>query len=88
MVGSPTAQGIVSTIVSLGRSIGVPLTAEGIETLEELAYLKRIKCEYGQGYLFSRPVPATELAALILKDFSELLPAKRKRLKVVGDKAA
>jgi EAL domain-containing protein (putative c-di-GMP-specific phosphodiesterase class I) len=87
---STTAQGIISTIISLGRSIGVPLTAEGIETPEQLAYLRQVKCEYGQGYLFSRPVPATEVAALILRDFSTMLPHRRKKpgIAVVKSNAA
>jgi diguanylate cyclase (GGDEF)-like protein len=79
---SHTAEGIISTIISLGRSIGVPLTAEGIETAGQLAYLRHARCEDGQGYLFSRPVPATELAALILRDFSSLLPGRRRKTEV------
>ncbi len=77
---SPMAKGIVTTIVSLGRSIGVPLTAEGIETPGQLAFLRQVKCEYGQGYLFSRPVPSAELAAIIIKDFAGHLPQKKRRL--------
>jgi diguanylate cyclase (GGDEF)-like protein len=80
---SATAQGIVSTIISLGRSIGVPLTAEGIETEAQLAFLRQMKCEHGQGYLFSRPVPSTEIAALILKNFAQHLPGRRRRIEAV-----
>jgi diguanylate cyclase (GGDEF)-like protein len=79
---SPTAQGIVSTIVSLGRSIGVPLTAEGIETAGQLAFLRQVKCDSGQGYFIGRPAPVTELASIILKDFSAFLPIKRKKQQV------
>jgi EAL domain-containing protein (putative c-di-GMP-specific phosphodiesterase class I) len=39
--------------------------AEGIETEEQLAFLRKKKCPQGQGYLFSRPVPAVECTALL-----------------------
>ena len=39
--------------------------AEGIETDEQLSYLKRSGCDMGQGYLFSRPLPADQLIAFI-----------------------
>ena len=42
--------------------------AEGIEDEEQLAELKRLGCEFGQGYYFSRPVPAAEAEKLIVTD--------------------
>jgi EAL domain-containing protein (putative c-di-GMP-specific phosphodiesterase class I) len=41
------------------------VVAEGIETDEQLSYLKRSGCDMGQGYLFSRPLPADQLIAFI-----------------------
>jgi len=41
--------------------------AEGIETEEQLALLLEKECEIGQGYLFSKPVPADEMAKLLVK---------------------
>jgi diguanylate cyclase (GGDEF)-like protein len=52
---------IVSAITSLSRSLDVVTTAEGVETREQLTLLKAVGCSQAQGYLFSRPVPATEL---------------------------
>ena len=52
---------IVSAITSLGRSLDVATTAEGVETREQLALLRAAGCSQAQGYLFSRPVPASEL---------------------------
>jgi diguanylate cyclase (GGDEF)-like protein len=47
---------IVKTIVTLARSRGMDVVAEGIETLFQLSKLKQLNCDYGQGYLFSAPV--------------------------------
>lgn len=49
---------IVRAIVSLGQSLGLKLTAEGVERPEELEFLKSINCEDVQGYLFYRPLSA------------------------------
>src|SRR5215475_13912783 len=47
---------IVRTIATLARNLGMQVIAEGIETEEQHQQLKALGCEYGQGYLFSRPV--------------------------------
>jgi diguanylate cyclase (GGDEF)-like protein/PAS domain S-box-containing protein len=47
---------IVRTIIMLARNMGMDIVAEGVETREQLAYLKELKCEYGQGFLFSHPL--------------------------------
>lgn len=57
---------IVRAITSLGRSLGMTTTAEGVETIEQLKQVKAEGCNEAQGFLFSRPVPETELAATIL----------------------
>ncbi|RXG86752.1 EAL domain-containing protein [Bradyrhizobium zhanjiangense] len=57
---------IVRAITSLGRSLGMTTTAEGVETVEQLNQMKAEGCNEAQGFLFSRPVPATELAITIL----------------------
>lgn len=56
---------IVRTIVTLAHNLGMFVTAEGIETAEQLALLKALKCEFGQGYFFSSPVNGKEAEALI-----------------------
>jgi len=83
---SNTAQGIVTTIVSLGRSIGVPLTAEGIETEAQLEFLRSINCDLGQGYLLSRPVPQTDLAAIILRDFTSFITPRHEVIELLPTK--
>ncbi|MBD2000050.1 EAL domain-containing protein [Leptolyngbya sp. FACHB-541] len=47
---------IVRTIITLAWNLGMDVVAEGVETLKQLAQLRSLKCEYGQGYLFSKPL--------------------------------
>ena len=56
---------IVRAVAELGRSLAMTTTAEGVETEAQLAHLKHEGCTEVQGYLFSRPRPAGELASLI-----------------------
>jgi diguanylate cyclase (GGDEF)-like protein/PAS domain S-box-containing protein len=56
---------IISTIVSLGKNLGMQVIAEGIETCQQLSRLKLIRCSDGQGYLFSRPVDTTAATNLL-----------------------
>jgi EAL domain-containing protein (putative c-di-GMP-specific phosphodiesterase class I) len=58
---------IVRTIVSLAENMGMEVVAEGIETLAQLSQLRKLNCEYGQGYLFSRPVEAASIDSWISK---------------------
>ncbi|MBE9104780.1 EAL domain-containing protein [Nostoc cf. edaphicum LEGE 07299] len=57
---------IVQTIITLAHKLGVDVTAEGIETEEQVAMLRKLKCEYGQGYLFSHPLDSSQATALIM----------------------
>jgi EAL domain-containing protein (putative c-di-GMP-specific phosphodiesterase class I) len=56
---------IVGAIISLARSLGITTIAEGVETEQQLAIVSDQGCTNVQGYLFSRPVPADQVAALI-----------------------
>jgi len=56
---------IVSSIISLAHSLRLKVTAEGVETREQRDSLKVLKCNTAQGYLFSKPLPAVEIAALL-----------------------
>jgi diguanylate cyclase (GGDEF)-like protein/PAS domain S-box-containing protein len=59
------SKAVIRAVVSMGRSLGIAVTAEGVETAEQLAVLRRLGCDDAQGYLFSRPLPAASLAPLI-----------------------
>jgi diguanylate cyclase (GGDEF)-like protein len=52
---------IVRSILALARSLGLSVTAEGIETVAQLEQLEHMGCDRGQGYLFSRPLPVDKL---------------------------
>ena len=56
---------MVKAIIGLAQNLQLSVTAEGIETREQLAFLRAHGCDTGQGYLFSRPLPARALAALL-----------------------
>jgi diguanylate cyclase (GGDEF)-like protein len=59
---------IVRTISTLARNLGMEVIAEGIETEEQFQQLKMLGCEYGQGYLFSRPVSNDGVEHLLAQD--------------------
>jgi EAL domain-containing protein (putative c-di-GMP-specific phosphodiesterase class I) len=56
---------IVRTVVALAKTLGLDIVAEGIESIHQLHQLRILGCEYGQGYLFSRPVPVEEAERLL-----------------------
>jgi diguanylate cyclase (GGDEF)-like protein/PAS domain S-box-containing protein len=56
---------IVRTILPMANSLRLNVIAEGVETAEQLAILRELRCEYGQGYYFSKPVTADEAGALL-----------------------
>lgn len=70
MENSTEDRDIVQTIISLGQKLNMNLVAEGISSSEQLTLLKEANCHYGQGYYFSRPVPADEATAYIEKAVS------------------
>ena len=57
----PNSKAVVSAIIGLGRSLGMTVTAEGIEHSEDLDYLRDIGCGQGQGYLIGRAIPSDQL---------------------------
>jgi diguanylate cyclase (GGDEF)-like protein/PAS domain S-box-containing protein len=68
---------IVRTIVTLARSLGMNVIAEGVETRAQLTQLRDLGCDFGQGYLFSKAVSAPAALDLALKsDFASLLEAR------------
>lgn len=56
---------IVSAIVLLGHTLGLTIVAEGVETVEQLAFMARTGCETFQGYLQSKPVPSEDFEKLL-----------------------
>lgn len=60
-----SAAAVVHSILNLAQSLGLTCVAEGVETTEQLSYLKEKLCSEMQGYLFSQPLPAAEMPALL-----------------------
>lgn len=56
---------IVRAVISLAHGLGIDVTAEGIETAEQLQLLRDLVCDRGQGYYYARPLPAAELERLL-----------------------
>ncbi len=57
----PGAEAIVQTVIAMGNSLGLTITAEGVETPRQLAMLRSLGCTYVQGFLLARPCPAEQL---------------------------
>jgi diguanylate cyclase (GGDEF)-like protein/PAS domain S-box-containing protein len=62
---APDDSFIVSAIIGMGRNLGLRVVAEGVETAEELAFLKANDCDEAQGYYLGRPVPSEEFAKVL-----------------------
>ena len=56
---------IVRTVIALAKTLGLSVVAEGIESIHQLHQLRILGCEFGQGYLFSRPVPVDEVEKIL-----------------------
>ena len=82
MDSKSNVRNILRAIIGLGRSLRLPITAEGVETgvdpilspspwIGTGRFIFSLDCTEAQGYHFGRPVPATEVAAIILRNFTE-----------------
>ena len=67
LASSSDAMAIVRAVTSLGKSLGVSTTAEGVETNDQLTLLRSEGCGEAQGFLFGKAVPAGEVEQLLLK---------------------
>jgi EAL domain-containing protein (putative c-di-GMP-specific phosphodiesterase class I) len=65
MTGSADSMTIVSTIISLAHALNLNVIAEGVDAEEQRKFLELLKCDEMQGCLFSRPVPAPDVEALL-----------------------
>jgi diguanylate cyclase (GGDEF)-like protein/PAS domain S-box-containing protein len=65
IAGNPGETAIVCAIIAMGQNLHMRVIAEGVETLEDLVFLKVHDCDEAQGYYFSHPIPAKNFAALL-----------------------
>jgi diguanylate cyclase (GGDEF)-like protein/PAS domain S-box-containing protein len=63
----PRSAAVVASVVELGRTLGLDVVAEGVETPGQLAALHRLGCRFLQGHLLGRPMPAADLAAVLVE---------------------
>ncbi len=69
LTSNPEDEAIVRAIIQLGHTLQLSVIAEGVETRNQLEFLKNDGCEEVQGYYFSRPIPAHEVTELLAKDW-------------------
>lgn len=72
------AETVVKTIIALGRELNMRVTVEGVENAKQAIFLDEVRGDQAQGFFFGRPVPSSEVAAVILSDFqrSKMEPAQ------------
>ena len=57
---------IISSIMPLAQNLGMDVVVEGVETQEQLVFLKEVDCKFAQGFYFSKPMPVEEVEKLLL----------------------
>lgn len=63
--GSPDASAIAQAILSMGKTLGMEIIAEGVENKEQADFLSRIGCQYGQGFYYARPMAAVDIEKML-----------------------
>ena len=59
-IESSKTQNVIESFIGLAEKLGIGVVAEGIETTEQLDFLRRVKCSMVQGYIFSKPLAAED----------------------------
>ena len=68
LITQPKSQEIVRSVIVLAKTLKMDIIAEGIETVEQLEYLKNLGCKQGQGYLFAKPLDSKTAEEFIVKN--------------------
>ncbi|MFC7499683.1 putative bifunctional diguanylate cyclase/phosphodiesterase [Enterovirga sp. GCM10030262] len=61
----PEDAAIINAVINLGHNLGIRTVAEGVETVTQQEFLMALGCDYGQGFLYARPAPASDVPALL-----------------------
>lgn len=72
VTSNPDSAAVTDAIIALAKSLRLNITAEGVETREQLDYLQMRGCDEGQGFYFSRPVPADLIVQMLQKSSQQL----------------
>jgi EAL domain-containing protein (putative c-di-GMP-specific phosphodiesterase class I) len=64
IVTDPSDRAIVEAVIAMAHKLGMKVVAEGVETLEQRGILTEAGCDFGQGYLFAKPMPASQFEIL------------------------
>ncbi|MEH2393743.1 MAG: EAL domain-containing protein [Nostoc sp.] len=72
VIFNPDSAAVTDAIIALAKSLRLKITAEGVESQEQLEYLQMRGCDEGQGFYFSRPVPADIIAAMLHKSSQQM----------------
>ena len=75
---------VVKTIIALGRELNMRVTVEGVETAAQATFLDRVEGDLAQGFFFGRPVPASQVGAIILAEFHRTHRVSLSSVAVVG----
>ena len=68
--GRSNGSAIVKAVVGIGKSLGIKICAEGVETIEQLRYLERVGCHEVQGYYFAKPMPIAGLDVFLGREMA------------------
>ncbi|MGC9526523.1 MAG: two-component system response regulator [Limnospira sp.] len=66
--GTPKNLGLIPAIIGISKTLNMVAVAEGIETPEQLAQLRDLQCDSGQGYFFAKPMPPAQMAEFLASD--------------------
>ena len=70
---------VIFHVIEMAKDLGLELVAEGVETLEQVEWLRRQGVQYGQGFFFSKPLSADEFQEFVLGNLAEVLPLSPRR---------
>ncbi|MEM9278214.1 MAG: EAL domain-containing protein [Pseudomonadota bacterium] len=82
------ARNVLEVIANLGDVLNLKVTAEGVETLEQVEMLQKMNCTHYQGYYFGEPLNERDLSAYLLKDFKSELPIPADNIQNMGQTAS